>query len=66
MLLEKAEEICKENKKEKLLVISGIGVRTYYKNLGYQQDGPYVSKKLEKELIPSIEIIHNKDSRYKK
>ncbi|MBI5797883.1 tRNA uridine(34) 5-carboxymethylaminomethyl modification radical SAM/GNAT enzyme Elp3 [Candidatus Woesearchaeota archaeon] len=44
-LLQKAEDICKENKKDKLLVISGIGVREYYKKLGYTQDGPYVSKK---------------------
>jgi len=46
LLLEKAEEICKNNNKNKLLVISGIGVREYYKKLGYKQDGPYVSKKL--------------------
>ena len=46
MLLKKAEKICLEHKKEKLLVISGIGVREYYKKLGYMQDGPYVSKKL--------------------
>lgn len=48
MLLKKAEEICKENNKKKILVISGIGVREYYKKLGYTQDGPYVSKSLEK------------------
>jgi len=42
--LKKAESICKENKKNKVLVISGIGVREYYKKQGYQQDGPYVSK----------------------
>jgi len=46
MLLKKAEDICKENKKDKLLVISGIGVREYYRKQGYQQDGPYVSKNL--------------------
>tara|TARA_Y100000310_G_C20134577_1_gene557392 strand:- start:70 stop:576 length:507 start_codon:yes stop_codon:yes gene_type:complete len=43
-LMQKAESICKSNKKTKLLVISGIGVRGYYKKLGYKQDGPYVSK----------------------
>ncbi|HIJ04786.1 MAG TPA: tRNA uridine(34) 5-carboxymethylaminomethyl modification radical SAM/GNAT enzyme Elp3 [Nanoarchaeota archaeon] len=46
MLLKKAESICKENKKNKVLVISGIGVREYYKKQGYQQDGPYVSKNI--------------------
>ncbi len=45
-LMLKAEEICKQNNKNKLLVISGIGVRGYYKKLGYKQDGPYVSKKI--------------------
>jgi elongator complex protein 3 len=47
-LMQKAEEICKENGKKKLLVISGVGVRQYYKDkLGYIQDGPYVSKTIE-------------------
>tara|TARA_Y100000310_G_C20694801_1_gene824858 strand:+ start:330 stop:1982 length:1653 start_codon:yes stop_codon:yes gene_type:complete len=45
-LMAKAEEICIEHAKDKLLVISGVGVREYYKKLGYVQDGPYVSKKL--------------------
>lgn len=44
-LMQEAERICKENKKEKILVISGVGVREYYRNLGYKNDGPYVSKK---------------------
>lgn len=46
MLLKKAEDICKENGKKKLLVISGIGVREYYRKLGYSYDGPYMSKML--------------------
>jgi elongator complex protein 3 len=45
-LMKKAEEICKRNKKDKLLVISGIGVKPYYFKLGYKRDGPYVSKKI--------------------
>lgn len=46
-LVEKAEEICREHGKKKLLVISGVGVRQYYKKKhGYVQDGPYVSKEL--------------------
>jgi elongator complex protein 3 len=45
-LLKKAEDICIAHKKNKLLVISGIGVREYYRNLGYVSDGPYVSKRL--------------------
>jgi elongator complex protein 3 len=46
ILLKKAEEICKLHSKNKLLIISGIGAREYYKKLGYKQDGIYVSKKL--------------------
>lgn len=46
-MMKKAEEICRQNGKDKLLVIAGVGVRQYFKQqLGYVQDGPYVSKKL--------------------
>ena len=46
-LLKKAEEICKkEFKVEKLYVISGIGVREYYKKLGYKKEGTYMVKKV--------------------
>ncbi|MDP3917501.1 MAG: tRNA uridine(34) 5-carboxymethylaminomethyl modification radical SAM/GNAT enzyme Elp3 [Nanoarchaeota archaeon] len=47
-LMLEAEKIAKEEyEKNKMLVISGIGVREYYKRqLGYTQDGPYVSKKI--------------------
>jgi elongator complex protein 3 len=31
----------------KLSVISAIGTREYYKRLGYQIDGPYMSKVLK-------------------
>jgi elongator complex protein 3 len=46
-LLERAEELAAEAGYGKLSVISGIGVRRYYRDkLGYHQDGPYVSKEL--------------------
>ena len=44
LLLEKAEEITKKNKIEKLSIISGIGVREYYRNLGYNLEGNYMVK----------------------
>jgi len=44
MLMKKAEEIAKENSKNKMIVISGIGAREYYKNLGYAREGPYMVK----------------------
>ncbi len=43
-LMEKAEEISKKQGFNKLIVIAGIGVREYFYKLGYQIDGPYVSK----------------------
>lgn len=45
-LLLKAEEIAINNEKSKLLIISGIGARNYYRKFGYEKEGPYMSKKL--------------------
>jgi len=44
LLMAKAEEIAKELKKNKILVISGIGVRNYYAKMGYIRVGPYMVK----------------------
>ncbi|MBW6442289.1 tRNA uridine(34) 5-carboxymethylaminomethyl modification radical SAM/GNAT enzyme Elp3 [Patescibacteria group bacterium] len=44
ILLEKAEEITKEQGIKNLLIISGVGVRQYYERLGYELDGPYMNK----------------------
>jgi elongator complex protein 3 len=47
-LMERAEEMAADEGYDKLSVISGIGARQYYKQkLGYFQDGPYVSKRLD-------------------
>jgi elongator complex protein 3 len=43
-LLKEAEKIAKKNRKNKVVIISGIGVRQYYSQLGYKRDGPYMSK----------------------
>lgn len=43
-LLKKAEEIAKTHNKKKIVVISGIGARGYYKKLGYKLQGPYMVK----------------------
>ncbi len=45
-LLKKAEQIAKQNNKNKIVIISGVGVRNYYKKLGYKKQGPYMVKKL--------------------
>lgn len=46
-LLKKAEDIAKKNNKEKIVIISGVGVREYYrKKHNYKKQGPYMVKKL--------------------
>jgi elongator complex protein 3 len=48
LLMNEAEAIAlNEFDSKKMVVISGLGVKEYYKkNFGYKKDGPYVSKKL--------------------
>ena len=47
LLMEEAERIAKEEHGSgKILVISGVGTRYYYRKLGYVLDGPYMSKLL--------------------
>jgi elongator complex protein 3 len=43
-LLKKAEEIAKTYHRDRIVVISGVGVREYYKKLGYRKKGPYMVK----------------------
>jgi elongator complex protein 3 len=46
-LLGRAEEIAlNEYDKDKMLIISGIGARNYYRKFGYEREGPYMAKKL--------------------
>lgn len=46
-LMQKAEEIAVQHGKNKMVVISGVGVRKYYEEkLGYAKEGPYVIKSL--------------------
>jgi elongator complex protein 3 len=48
VLLAEAERISKENYDlKKILVISALGTKQYYKRFGYQYDGVYMSKILE-------------------
>ncbi len=49
-LLRLAEKQAKKDRKKKLVVISGIGAREYYKKLGYKQEGPYMVKKMVKKI----------------
>lgn len=45
-LMEQAEKISRDNKYKKIAVISGIGVREYYKKLGYKLECEYMVKKI--------------------
>ena len=45
-LLKTAENIAKENNYKKIVVISGIGARNYYRKQGYKKEGVYMVKKV--------------------
>jgi elongator complex protein 3 len=45
-LIEQAEKIAKENGHSKISVISGVGVRNYYRKFGYKLVGEYMIKEL--------------------
>lgn len=46
MLVKKAEDISLKNGFRKIAIISGTGVREYYKKLGYELDNTYMIKKI--------------------
>ncbi|HNV97284.1 MAG TPA: tRNA uridine(34) 5-carboxymethylaminomethyl modification radical SAM/GNAT enzyme Elp3 [bacterium] len=45
-LMQEAEKISRDNKYKKIAVISGVGVREYYRKLGYRLEGEYMVKKI--------------------
>jgi elongator complex protein 3 len=45
-LVETAEKIALQSGKDRMIIISGIGVRGYYRKLGYVREGPYMVKSL--------------------
>jgi elongator complex protein 3 len=45
-LLERAEDIAKTYHRKKMVIISGVGVRGYYRKLGYKREGPYMVKRI--------------------
>lgn len=48
-LMAKAEEIALEEDCEKVIVISGVGVREYYRKLGYVREGMYMEKDITRQ-----------------
>lgn len=58
-LIKKAEEITKkEFGLKKIAVISGVGVRTYYKKLGYKLENTYMVKSLPPHGGPRAEFFN--------
>ncbi len=56
LLMEEAERIAREEHgSEKILVISGVGTRHYYRKMGYELDGPYMSKSLIWRVVQTTE-----------
>lgn len=48
-LLAEAERLARELGMHKIAVLSGIGVREYYRRFGYEREGPYMVKRLTRE-----------------
>ncbi|XP_063411837.1 elongator complex protein 3 [Mytilus trossulus] len=47
LLMDEAERIAKEEHGScKIVVISGVGTRNYYRKIGYELEGPYMTKSL--------------------
>lgn len=58
LLMEWAEKIAlHEHQSEKISVISGVGTRDYYRKLGYELDGAYMSKNLVPEELKKYSVI---------
>jgi elongator complex protein 3 len=45
-LLEEAERLVSERGMKRMVILSAIGVRPYYKRFGYKREGPYMVKSL--------------------
>jgi elongator complex protein 3 len=56
-LLRIAEQIAQKNGSEQMAVISGIGVRDYYKKQGYELRGTYMMKKLPLTFFQNTILI---------
>ena len=56
-LVSEAERIAREADRGRIRVTSGVGVREYYRSLGYSEDLPYMAKDLrspvERHAVPS-------------
>ena len=46
MLIARAEEITSDTGFTRLAIMSGMGVRPYYRRQGYERKGPYMIKEM--------------------
>jgi elongator complex protein 3 len=56
-LLTIAENISSKHGYEQMAIISGIGVRDYYRKRGYELRGSYMMKNIEKPKLPILWFI---------
>ena len=49
-LLQQAQKIAQEHAKKKILIISGIGAREYFRKVGYSLEGRYMVKGIVKKI----------------
>jgi hypothetical protein len=62
-LVAKAEEIARSHGFEKMAIISGVGVREYYRKLGYQLEGAYMTKRISyystiSNVVVTVSLIY--------
>ena len=57
LLIAKAEEIAIQNGFTKMSVISGVGVRQYYKKFGYYLENTFMMKKLTKPINNNLNTL---------
>lgn len=50
-LVEVERIVCEEFEVKKMFVISGVGVREYYRKFGYRKNGLYVVKRFDKDYV---------------
>ncbi|KAL9261993.1 Elongator complex protein 3-like protein [Drosera capensis] len=62
LLMEEAERIAsREHRSKKIAVISGVGTRHYYRKLGYELEGPYMSIAVEVRQSAPAFCVNNLD-----
>lgn len=46
-LLQKAETVARARGRDRMVIISAVGVRGYFRKRGYESDGPYMSRSID-------------------